>query len=107
MPRVLQLVALTVALLLVGAPAIVAELLEDDCADECVGDEGESCPEEGCTDCSVVCSACARTHVVTPTIAAALAPWLDSFVQTSRDAAERVPVGPPPEGVFHPPRIAG
>jgi hypothetical protein len=55
----------------------------------------------------VMCASCSRTYVVTPTVAAAIAPWLDSFVQTSRDAAERVPVGPPPEGVFHPPRIAG
>ena len=107
MPRLLQLVALTVALLLVGAPTIVAELLEDDCAEDCAGDDGARCPDEACTDCSAVCASCPRPHVVVPTLGAGPAPGSTSYIQLAGHAAERVPVGPSPEGVFHPPRSAG
>jgi len=107
-PRFLQLVALSLALLLVGAPTILAQLAEDDCAEECAGEQGEeSCPDEGCTDCSLVCSSCPRTHVVAPTVGGWFAPWRTAIVQLSAERADTVPVGPPPQGVFHPPRIAG
>lgn len=107
MPRFLQLIALSLALLLVGAPSIIAEITEDDCAEECASGDGENCPDQGCADCSLVCSSCPRTHVVAPSVGAWFAPWRTAFVELSIDAAERVPVGPPPEGVFHPPRLAG
>jgi hypothetical protein len=106
-PRFLQLVALSLALLLVGAPAIAAEMIEDDCAEECAGEESErSCPEEGCTDCSVLCPGCARPHVVATTAVARPTSWATSYVEISSDDTERVPLGPPPDGVFHPPRPA-
>ncbi len=108
MPRVLQLVALSLALLLVGAPTILAEIVEDDCAEECAGEQGEErCPDEGCTDCSIVCSSCPRTHVVAPGVSGWFAPWRTAVVEVTVDRAERVPAGPPPRGVFHPPRDAG
>jgi hypothetical protein len=108
LPRLLQLIALSLALLLVGAPAILAEIAEDDCVEECAGDdEGTTCPDEGCTDCSVVCPSCPRTHAVAVTVGAWFAPWRTASLQTSNDASERVPVDPPREGVFHPPRLAG
>ena len=107
MPRLLQLIALGLALLLVGAPTILTETVED-CAEECAGEQGEeSGPDEGCTDCSIACASCPRTHVVAPTVVAWLAPWRAAFVRLPPEGAERVPAGPPPQGVFHPPRIAG
>lgn len=102
----LQLLALMVAMLLVGAPAMVAELAEDDCAEECVGDSGPSCPEEGCNDCSPVCSSCPRTHVVAAALTAWSSPAADVVVGAPVEGCQRVPTGPPPEGVFHPPRVA-
>ncbi len=108
MPRLLQLVTLSLVLLLVGAPKVIAELVEDDRAEACAGEAGEaSCPEEGCSDCSIVCSSCPRTHVVAPGVTAWFAPWRTAFVQPSPEGAERVPAGPTPKGVFHPPRVAG
>lgn len=102
------MIALSLVLLLVGAPTILAEVVEDDCAEECAGEQSEeSCPDEGCTDCSIVCSSCPRTHVVAPSVTAWFSPWRTSFVQRSPDDAERVPAGPTPQGVFHPPRVAG
>ena len=107
MPRFLQLIALTLALLLVGAPTIIAEIAEDDCAEECAGEQGEeSCPDEGCTDCSIVCSSCPRTHFVA-TDAIRFAPWRTATDQLPVESAERVPAELPPQGVFHPPRVAG
>ena len=104
----LQLIALSLALLLVGAPTIFAEVIEDDCAEECAREQGEkSCPDQGCTDCSLVCSSCPRTHLVAPTVGAWFAPWRTASVLLSPEGAERVPSGPSPQGVFHPPRIAG
>lgn len=83
----------------------IAELTEDECAEECT-DEPTGCPEEGCADCSIICSSCPRAHLVVPTQAMRLGP--EVFVaRFGTDAAERVPVDPPPEGVFHPPRLAG
>lgn len=106
-PRFLQLIALTLPLLLLGAPAMIAEITEDECAEECAGEEGKSCPDEGCADCSIVCSSCPRTHVVAPVVAAWVSPWRTAIVRPSPDGPQRVPTGPPPQGVFHPPRIAG
>ena len=108
MPRVLSIVALWLALLLVGVPTMIAELTEDDCASECA-DEADrgSCPEQGCTDCSLVCAGCARTHVVVPTTLPGATPGRTVVVRLEGDRAQRVPLGPPPQGVFHPPRRTG
>jgi hypothetical protein len=114
-PRILQLVALLVALALVGAPTWVGELIEEVCAsdcpdaedDECTGDEGAGgCEEQGCTDCSVVCGSCARGHHAPPVAAMRPAAAVLASVVVGVHADARVPVGPPPQGIFHPPRIA-
>lgn len=108
MPRLLQLTALTLAFLLVGGPGVIVELAEDDCAEECAGEQGdESCPEAGCTDCSIICAACGRTPVVAPAGAMRLAPAGAAYVQLATEAAQRLPAAPPLRGVFHPPRIEG
>lgn len=108
MPRFAQLIALSLALLLAGAPAVIAEMaetIEDDCADECAGEQGEeSCPEEGCSDCSIICSSCARSHVVAPSGAVRFLPWRTEYVWLRAEGPHRLPAGPPPRGVFHPPR---
>ena len=108
MPRILQVLAVCLALMLVGVPKVIAEIVEDDCAEECAGEEGsESCPDQGCTDCSIVCSSCPRAHVVAPNGALWAVPSLHGYLELEPERAERVPSGPPPEGVFHPPRSAG
>jgi hypothetical protein len=103
-PRFLSLIALVLAFVMMGAPTWIAALTGDDCAEKCRGEA--ECPDEGCADCSIICSACPRTHVVVPQQATRVAPasivsWL------SREVGERMPVGPPQDGVFHPPRRAG
>lgn len=108
MPRAVQSVALTLAFLLVGGPAVIAELVEDDCAEACEAEQpDESCPEEGCTDCSILCSGCGRTPVITAAGAIRLALAGTGYVQLVTDVGQRMPAGPPPQGVFHPPRVAG
>lgn len=104
MPRFLPLVALVLAFVVSGAPAWIGEVLEDDCAEECADPTG--CPEDGCADCSILCSSCPRTHVVAPPLAVAFAPAAGGLAWLAGDARERVPDDPVPEGVFHPPRRA-
>jgi hypothetical protein len=99
----LPLVALVLAFVVSGAPAWIGELVEDDCAEECADSTG--CPEDGCADCSILCTSCPRTHGVAPH-AAALAPAARGLAWLAGDARERVPDDPVPEGVFHPPRRA-
>lgn len=111
MPRILQLVALLVALVLVGAPTWVGELVEavcaSDCSDECAGDESASgCAEQGCTDCAVVCGSCARGHHAPPVAAMRPITAVLASVVVALRVDARVPIGPPPQGIFHPPRIA-
>jgi hypothetical protein len=106
-PRLLQLVALTLAFLVSGAPAWAAELVRDDCGDECAGDETSSCPEQGCTDCAFTCSSCPRVIALAWTHAVRVAPVVTSFAWLTNETGERVPDDPVPEGVFHPPRLAG
>lgn len=107
MPRFLQLVALMLAFLVSGAGAWVAELAKDDCAEECEGDELTSCPEQGCTDCSVTCSSCPRTLALAWTHVVRVEPVSTSFGWISSEVRERVPDDPFAEGVFHPPRLVG
>ena len=106
MPRVLQLVALMLAFLVSGAPTWVAELAEDDCADECADEEQDGCPDEGCGDCSVICSSCPRPHMLLSQHVVRFAPAPSCFLWISSEAGECVPDDPVPEGVFHPPRLA-
>lgn len=88
-----------------GAPAWAAELLEDDCVEKCT-DEPGGCPDEGCADCSLICSSCPRAHVVVPAEQLRVVPAkLVALIRAG--AGERVPSGPEPDGVFHPPRLAG
>ena len=90
-----------------GAPAMLAELAEDDCAEKCA-DEGQTgCPDEGCADCSIICSSCPWTHVVAPSGANPLPAVPLSGARITTEAGQRAPADPPPEGVFHPPRLAG
>jgi hypothetical protein len=106
-PRFLQLVALVLVFMVSGAPAWIAELAEDDCAAKCADEEQDGCPDEGCGDCSVVCSSCPRSHVVLPSHVVRVAPGSLDFACLASEAGERVPDEPVPEGVFHPPRLAG
>jgi len=104
-PRLLQLVALTLALLVMGAPTWITEIAQDDCGDECKGDEAAGgCDERGCTDCPVVCNSCSRTHMLPPLAVLRLDFAMTAFVHLASDLVERMPVGPPPRGIFHPPR---
>jgi hypothetical protein len=110
-PRILQLVALLVALALVGAPTWVGELIEQvadaDCGDECTGDDSAGgCEEQGCTDCSVVCGSCARGHHAPPVAAMRPAAAVVASAVVGVNVDARVPVGPPPQGIFHPPRMS-
>lgn len=103
-PRLLSvLVSLALVLCVTGAPTWIAELAGDDCAEDCA-DEG-ACSSDGCGDCSLVCSSCPRTHVVVPTLAPQPAVAAPSFMLMTIDGWERLPVGPPPRDVFHPPRL--
>lgn len=104
MPRFLQLVALALVFAISGAPAWIAELAGDDCAEKC-SDEPR-CPDEGCADCSVICSTCARTHAL-PVTRVASALFAFDVSEITFDASESVPPSPPPEDVFHPPRRIG
>ena len=107
MPRFLPVIALMLIFAISGAPTWAAELLEDDCAEKCSDEEQDGCPDEGCADCSIICSSCPRAHVLVPQVVDRL---FAISIETSGAAIEigqRVPVGPPPEGVFHPPRLAG
>lgn len=105
MPRFLQLVALALAFLVSGAPTWIGELAEDDCAEKCANESG--CPEKGCGDCSVICSSCPRTHAILPSHVVSLAPAGVDLLWISTEVGEWVPDDPVPEGVFHPPRLAG
>jgi hypothetical protein len=104
-PRLLQLLALVVALAIAGVPTWIGELLEDDCAQTCAGDQSAGgCQEQGCTDCSVVCSSCARGLHGPPVASVHLAAAILASVDAAIDVPQRVPIGPPPQGIFHPPR---
>lgn len=92
------------AFVISGAPMWVAELAEDNCAEECADESG--CPDEGCADCSVICSSCPRAQYLAPQTTA-IVPMLVDVSAAAHDAGERVPLEPPPKGVFHPPRRAG
>jgi hypothetical protein len=105
-PRFLQLVALVLAFVVSGVPAWINEVVETVCAEECT-DEGErGCSDEGCADCSIACSSCRRAPVVVPLVASH-APAAIELSQISSELRERFPDDPIPEGVFHPPRVAG
>jgi hypothetical protein len=106
-PRFLQAIALVLIFTISGVPAMLAELLEDDCAERCAGEDQTGCPDEGCADCSIICSSCPRTHVVAPSGTSPLPAISLEVARITTEARQRVPVGPPPEGVFHPPRLAG
>lgn len=90
-----------------GAPTWVAELVaEDDCAERCASEQQGGCPDEGCADCAIVCASCPRTHFVLPS--PSLGPTaVFAMASLPCEADAREPIGPPPEGVFHPPRLAG
>jgi hypothetical protein len=103
-PRLLQLIALVLVFTISGAPKWVAELVEDDCTEECSNES--QCPEEGCDDCSIICSSCPRAQFFPPQ-SASFVPRLVGVSADAHEAGERVPTGPPPKGVFHPPRRAG
>ncbi len=107
MPRSLRLLALLLVIVMSGVPAWAAELAaEDDCAERCADEQQDGCPDEGCADCVIVCSSCPRNHVVVPS--PCLRPAAVFAIEAiPKEADEREPVGPPPEGVFHPPRRAG
>jgi hypothetical protein len=106
-PRFLQAIALVLVFVISGAPAVLAELLEDDCAERCADEDQTGCPDEGCADCSIICSSCPRTHVVAPSGANLLPTAPLAVARITTEAGQRVPTDPPPEGVFHPPRLAG
>jgi hypothetical protein len=106
-PRLLQVVALVMVFAISGAPAALAELSEDDCAEQCADEDQTGCPDEGCADCSIICSSCPRTHVVAASGASPLSAVLLAGVRIATEPAQRIPADPPPEGVFHPPRLAG
>lgn len=97
------MVALVLAFVVSGAPTWICELAEDDYAEECADERG--CPDEGCGDCSIVCSSCPRGHVLVPSFVVSVAPASTHFAWISSEALERVPDDPVPEGVFHPPRL--
>lgn len=103
--RVLQLLAILVALATCGAPAWAVELLKDDCADECT-DEPEGCPSEGCGDCSVLCSSCPRVPGAICALPPRIAPAVLASWWIAGEPAQQKPTEPPPKGVFHPPRRA-
>lgn len=105
MGRLLPLIALMLVFLTSGAPTWIAELTGDDCAEQCTDES--SCPDEGCADCSVICSSCVRTHVVVPQVVAVIAPGAVAVSWLAPEVGAQMPVGPPPQGVFHPPRRAG
>lgn len=106
MPRLVQLVAVCFAIVMAGAPTWLAELAGDDCAEVCASDEAAGgCEEQGCADCSIVCSSCPRPHTLLPHTAAAAPMAMVTFLEDAVPPSERVPVGPPPRGVFHPPRV--
>ncbi len=104
MPRFVHLIALALVFAMSGAPTWIAEAMEDDCAEECASESG--CPDEGCADCSIVCSSCPRAHFVAPQTVT-LAPTPVGVSSVAHEAGKRLPQGPPPKGVFHPPRRAG
>lgn len=104
MGRLLPLIALMLVFLTSGAPAWIAELAQDDCAEQCADES--SCPDEGCAGCSVICSSCVRAHVVVPQVVAVIEPGAIAVTWLAPEVGARMPVGPPPEGVFHPPRRA-
>ncbi len=107
-PRLVHLLALVLVFAMSGAPRWLAELAKDDCADE--GDdctnEPSGCPDEGCGDCSILCSSCPRAHVVMPSLVPRIAPAELASWGIAAEAGQRVPTGPPPKDVFHPPRAA-
>lgn len=104
-PRFFHAIALALIFLVSGAPAWIAELTGDDCRAQCADES--SCPDEGCADCSVLCSSCPRAHVVVPPQPNRFGPASVDVSQIAHEASERVPAGPPLEGVFHPPRRVG
>ena len=104
-PRFLHVIALLLTFMVSGAPAWIGELAGDDCAEQCASES--ACPDEGCADCSIICSSCPRAHVVVPSQANRVVLASVGVSQVSDEASERLPASPPPEGVFHPPRRAG
>jgi hypothetical protein len=128
-PRLLHLLALLLVFMMSGAPTWVSALAEGGCADErgdecgCEGDgncqdEGghqggdkctndpSGCPEEGCGDCSVLCSSCPRTHLVMPSLVVRIAPVELATWWLAGEVGQRLPISPPARDVFHPPRFA-
>ena len=98
------MVALVLVFMISGAPSWMAEVFEDECAEECSSES--RCPDDGCADCSVICPTCSRTHALPPTqlVVASIA---SDVSEITFDASESVPQAPPPEDVFHPPRCNG
>lgn len=105
-PRFIHVIALMLIFAISGGPTVAGELLEDDCAEKCADEEQDGCPDEGCADCSIICSSCPRAHVLIPLVANLLPISIEES-GVAIEIGQRVPVGPPPEGVFHPPRLAG
>jgi hypothetical protein len=97
------MVALVLAFVVSGAPTWIRELAEDDCAEQCADESG--CPDKGCGDCSIICSACPRGHVLVPSLVASVVLASTDFDWISTETRQRVPDDPVPEGVFHPPRL--
>jgi hypothetical protein len=105
--RVLQLLALVLCFAMSGGPTLLTEILEDDCATACIDEDRGGCPDEGCADCSIICSSCARSHVVVPSGPSLALAVPIAVAGIASEAGDRVPPGPSPEGVFHPPRLSG
>lgn len=105
MPRFLQILVLVLVFGISGGPGVIAELVGDDCTETCADDAGAS--DEDCGDCRLICSSCPRSHVVVPSVTTNVIAVSVDVARIAAIGAERVPDGPPPQGVFHPPRLAG
>jgi hypothetical protein len=105
-PRFLQILVLLLIFGISGGPGVIAELAGDDCTETCADEEPGS-SEDGCGDCRLICSSCPRSHVIVPSLTNHVIPVPVNVARIAAIGAERVPIGPPPQGVFHPPRLAG
>lgn len=103
MSRLLQILVLSLVFVTSGAPGwLVQALVDDDCGEVCIDEDG--CPEGGCADCTITCSSCPRSHGVFPQAAGVAPVTVGVTVVTEVMTIQKLEDGPPPEGVFHPPR---
>lgn len=91
-----------------GLPAAAAAVGVDECGDDCADDEDAGCPGDlGGEGCPPLCTTCVCASFFAPALAGAAPVTIVADVRVpAAEAPSTLPPSAPPDGVFHPPRLA-